>query len=121
MKMGRTGEAREPVVLIVEDEDSIRLSLRDYLTKKGYRIVVASEGVGAIRQLLDYEVDVIVSDYRMETLGGDYWIRFLRRYCSDIPTIVTSGFLQPDFRIPFPVLHKPYDYSELEAQICSAL
>ena len=32
-------------VLIVEDEDSIRLTLRDYLQNKGYEVVVASDGV----------------------------------------------------------------------------
>jgi len=105
------------LVLIVEDEDSIRLSLRDYLAKKGYDVLVASDGVGAIKQLLDYQVDIIVSDYRMEILGGDYWIRFLRAYCADTRIIITSGFLRPDFDIPFEVIYKPFDYGQLEARI----
>ena len=113
----RSENTSDPLILIVEDEDSIRLTLRDYLQKKGYRVVVASEGVGAIKQLLDNEVDFIVTDYRMDILGGDYWVRFLRRYCQEIPTIITSGFLQPEVKIPFPVLYKPYDYAELEARI----
>jgi len=105
------------LILIVEDEDSIRLSLRDYLAKKGYDVLVASDGVGAIKQLLDYQVDIIVSDYRMEILGGDYWIRFLRAYCADTRIIITSGFLRPDFDIPFEVIYKPFDYGQLEARI----
>jgi DNA-binding response OmpR family regulator len=109
------------LVLIVEDEDSIRLSLRDYLTRKGYEILVASDGVGAIKQLLDYEVDLIVSDYRMETLGGDYWIRFLKKYCLGARIIVTSGFLRPDFEIPYEVVYKPFDYEDLEARISAIL
>jgi DNA-binding NtrC family response regulator len=108
-------------VLIVEDEDSIRLTLRDYLKNKGYEVVVASDGVGAIKQLLDNPVGVIVSDYRMDILGGDYWIRFLKEYCTDKKTIITSGFLKPEFPIPFPVLYKPFDYSELEGMVSSAL
>jgi CheY-like chemotaxis protein len=108
-------------VLIVEDEDSIRLTLRDYLKNKGYEVVVASDGVGAIKQLLDNRVGVIVSDYRMDILGGDYWIRFLREYCTDKKIIITSGFLKPEFPIPFPVLYKPFDYSELEKMVASAL
>ena len=112
--MNQTNQVR---VLIVEDEDSIRLTLRDYLIKKGYSVMVASDGVGAIKQLLDNNIDIIVSDYRMDILGGDYWIRFLKRYCSDKKIIITSGFLKPDFPITFPVLYKPYDYSELEALI----
>ncbi len=100
-------------VLIVEDEDGIRLSLRDYLRKKGYQVLVASEGVGAIKQLLDNNIDVIVTDYRMELLGGDYWLRFLERFCGPQEVILTSGFLKSDRLLPYPVIYKPYDYGDL--------
>jgi DNA-binding NtrC family response regulator len=114
-------QKEQSCILIVEDEDSIRLTLRDYLKNKGHEVVVASDGVGAIKQLLDNRIGVIVSDYRMDILGGDYWIRFLREYCTDKSIIITSGFLKPEFPIPFTVLYKPFDYSELERMIASAL
>ena len=107
----------KPVILVVEDEDSIRLTLRDYLKKKGHEVIVASDGVGAIKQILDHRVDLVVTDYRMDILVGDYWIRFLREFCTNKKVIITSGFLQPEFPIPFPVVYKPYDYSELETMI----
>ncbi len=104
-------------LLVVEDEDSIRLTLRDYLSKKGYQVFVASDGVGAIKQLLDNDIDLIISDYRMDVLGGDYWVRFLKKYCADKKVIITSGFLRPEFPITFPVIYKPFDYSDLERAI----
>lgn len=104
-------------ILLVEDEDAIRLTLRDYLQRKGYSVLVASDGVGAIKHLLDDTIDVIVTDYRMEVLGGDYWIRFLQRFCPEKLVIVTSGFLRPEFPIPYEVLYKPFDYVELEEMI----
>ena len=110
-----------PVILVVEDEDSIRLTLRDYLRKKGHEVLVASDGVGAIKQILDHHVDLVVTDYRMDILGGDYWLRFLREFCPEKKIIFSSCFLQPEFPIPFPVVYKPYDYSELEALIRSTL
>ena len=109
------------LVLVVEDEDSIRLSLRDYLTKRGYEVLVASDGVGALKQLLDFDVDMIVSDYRMDVLGGDYWIKFLKKYCSSTRIIITSGFLRPDFEIPFSVIYKPFDYHDLETRIAALM
>lgn len=112
---------RDAAILIVEDEDVIRLTLRDFLQKIGYTVFVASEGTGAIQHLLDHDVDLIVSDYRMSVLGGQYWIRFLERYCKDIPVIITSGYLQPDFEISFPTVTKPYDYAELAAKIADLL
>ncbi|MCP4295890.1 MAG: response regulator [Proteobacteria bacterium] len=104
-------------ILIVEDEDEIRLTLREYLNRKGYDVFVASGGIGEIRQLLDHHVEVIISDYRMATLGGDYWIRFLDKYCKSQKIIITSGFLSPEVPVPFPVLYKPFDYSILEDMI----
>jgi len=112
---------KKATVLIVEDEDAIRLTLRDYLLGKGYTVFVSSDGVGAIKHLLDHGVDVIVSDYRMDILGGDYWIKFLSTYCKDKIIFITSGFLQPNFPIPYEVLYKPYDYAELEGMIAHAL
>jgi len=106
-------------ILIVEDEDAIRLTLRDFLKKRGFDVLVASDGVGAIKQLLDNEIDVILSDYRMDVLGGDYWIRFLKKYCADKRVIVTSGFVKPEFAIPFEVLYKPFDYGKLVELISS--
>jgi DNA-binding NtrC family response regulator len=109
------------VILIVEDEDAIRLTLRDYLKKKGYEVLVASDGVGAIKHMLDNQVDLIVSDYRMNVLGGDYWIKFLHTFCSNMKVFITSGFLRPDFSIPFPVLYKPFDYGKLAEMVAAAL
>lgn len=110
-----------PAILVVEDEDAIRLTLRDYLEKQGHRVLVASDGVGAIKQMLDNRVDVIITDYRMDILGGDYWIKFLKVYCGDKTVFITSGFLRPEFPIPFEVIYKPFDYAELEQRIQSAL
>lgn len=109
-------------LLLVEDEDAIRLTLREFLERKGYNVYVASDGVGAIRQLLDYDsIDMIISDYRMPSLGGDYWIRFLQKYCGDQKVLITSGFLSPEIPIPFPVIYKPFDYGELEERIARDL
>lgn len=108
-------------ILIVEDEDAIRLALRDYLVKKGYTVVVASDGAGAIEQLLDHKIDVIVSDYRMSTLGGHYWIRFLDRYCPDQKIIITSAYLDSDFEHTFPVIKKPFEFQDLLNHIESML
>ncbi len=115
------GKKEETSVLIVEDEDAVRLTLRDYLEATGYTVLVASDGVGAIKQLLDHTVHVIVSDYRMNVLGGDYWIKFLQKYCGEQTIFITSGFLRPEFSIPFEVLYKPFDYSDLETMVAQAV
>ena len=108
-------------ILVVEDDDSVRLTLRDYLKKIGHSVHVSSDGVGAIQQLLDHDVDVIVTDYRMNVLGGNYWIGFLERYCKDKIVIVDSAYLRQDLSVPFPVLEKPFDYASLAQLIDESL
>ncbi len=96
--------------------------MRDFLVRNGHEVLPASDGVGALKLLLDRtDIDIIVTDYRMNILGGDYWIKFLQRFCSDIPVIVTSGFLRPDFDIAYEVMYKPFDYNELEELIHKTL
>ncbi|MEW6564294.1 MAG: response regulator [Spirochaetota bacterium] len=107
----------EFVILLVEDDDDIRLSLRDYLKAKGFTVLVSSDGVGAIKILLDSKVDVILSDYRMDIFGGDYWVRFLHTFCPNIDVIITSGYLRPEFMVPYPVVYKPFDYAELASML----
>jgi len=104
-------------ILIVEDEDSIRIPLKDYLTRVGFSVLVASDGVGAIKHILDHSIGAIVTDYRMDILGGDYWVRFLHRFCPNQKVLLTSGFLKSDLPLPFEVLTKPYSFLELETKL----
>ena len=101
-------------ILLGEDEDDNRLSLRDFLKHQGFTVHVASDGIGAIKQLLDHAVDSIVTDYRMDGFGGDYWLRFLRSFFPDKKVIVTSGYVGPEATQSFPLVSKPFDYGLLE-------
>lgn len=114
---GDGGSEEPPLVLIVDDEDAVRLSLRDYLHRNGIATLVTSDGVGAIKLLIDHTVSAIVTDFRMPQLGGEYWIRFLERFCPGIPVIVMSGFLDTTMELPYPVVEKPFDYAELAALV----
>ena len=108
-------------VLLVEDDDAVRLTLRDYLIHKGYEVLVTSDGVGAIKILVDRDVAAIITDFRMDLLGGDYWIRFLRKFCPGLPVFVVSGFLDPETDIPYPCFPKPFDYETLEKRLAEVI
>ncbi len=113
--------ATQDYVLVVEDDDLIRLALKEYFTHVGLSVLLASDGVGAIKHLLDYPVKVIVTDYRMDTLGGDYWVRFLRRFCPEIKVLITSGFLDTAHDLEFETLAKPYSYEVLAERVRALL
>ena len=108
-----TGADSRLAVLLVEDDEQVRLGTKRFLQSKGMDTIVASDGLAAIKVLLDEKVDVIVTDYKMQVLGGDYWIRFLQKHYGDKKIIVVTGFLESDVSLPFPVVYKPFEYGKL--------
>src|SRR5258708_29426519 len=57
-------------VLVVDDEENIRLVLRTLLKKHGYEVEIAEEGEGALAALDSVDPDVILTDVRMPRVGG---------------------------------------------------
>jgi CheY-like chemotaxis protein len=57
-------------VLLVEDEESLRLVLRDLLEREGYTIVEAADGVQALEAIDRHDPDAIVLDLNLPRLDG---------------------------------------------------
>ncbi len=57
-------------VLVVDDEENIRLVLRTLLKKHGYEVEVADSGEAALALLDAFDPDVILTDVRMPRMGG---------------------------------------------------
>jgi len=57
-------------ILIVEDETSVRESLRDWLTDEGYRVVVAGEGDEALKLIEEQDFDTVLLDLRLPGKDG---------------------------------------------------
>ena len=57
-------------VLVVDDEENIRLVLRTLLKKHGYEVEVADGGEAALALLDTFGPDVILTDVRMPKMGG---------------------------------------------------
>lgn len=108
-------------ILVVEDEDPLRLNMKNFLTDHGFDVYVASEGLGAVQKLIDNDIDLIVSDYKMEIFGGNYWVKFLKKFCPDIKVLFISGFLDPNENFSYPILYKPFDLNDLIKKIKSLL
>jgi two-component system nitrogen regulation response regulator NtrX len=78
-------------VLIVDDESSIRESLRMVLEFEGYRIEEAANGVQALQIVRERPPDAIVLDIRMPEMDGLETLRNLRERGYEMPVIVVSG------------------------------
>src|SRR5579872_4662792 len=78
-------------VLIVDDEHAIRVVLKDLLESQGYIVATATDGIDAIRQLVEPLPDVILSDLNMPVMSGHEFMFVVRRRFPQIPVIAISG------------------------------
>lgn len=113
---GICSEIQELFVIVIDDEEDVRLSFEGLLLAWGCTVMVASTGEEAVRQIIEYgsNPDVIISDYRLQNneTGGDA-IAAVRAHCgSELPAIIVTGDIAPERlieidRLDMPVLHKP--------------
>jgi twitching motility two-component system response regulator PilH len=85
-------------ILIVEDDRSIRRYLEVILQRAGYCVVVAADGLEAMKAALTAAIDAVVTDAIMPHLNGYELCRFLRHHpkLSDLPVVLLSGFERAD-------------------------
>jgi DNA-binding response OmpR family regulator len=57
-------------VLIVDDEEVVRTSLRSHLAKLGYEVQEAADGEQAVEELLKDDFDLLICDILMPKKGG---------------------------------------------------
>ena len=90
--------ADEPCVLLVEDDRSLRRYLEVVLRRAGYDVVVAADGLEAMRVTLTTRVDLVVTDAIMPNLNGHELSRFLRStsHLSHIPIVLLSALEQKE-------------------------
>ncbi len=82
-------------ILVVEDNDFIRMQLLKFLSEEGYSVIEARSGKQAL-DLYAPHVTAIVSDVRMEPIGGFELIRKIRAGGSKTPTILVTSDQDPD-------------------------
>jgi twitching motility two-component system response regulator PilH len=80
-------------ILLVEDDRSLRRYLEVLLRRNHFDVLVAVDGIEAMRVTLTSPVDVVVTDAIMPNLNGYELVRFLRRtpQLSQIPIVLLSA------------------------------
>ena len=84
------------MILLVDDEENYRELIAKVLTKAGYAVLQAADGMGALSLLERSNLDLVISDILMPVLNGYALVARLREKWPDMPVILTTGFLSPD-------------------------
>ncbi|TPN39479.1 response regulator [Mesorhizobium sp. B2-3-3] len=108
-------------VLLVEDEDAVRMGGVRALTSRGYTVHEASSGVEALEvfEALGGKVDIVVSDVVMPEMDGPTLLGELRKRQPDIKFVFVSGYAEDAFARNLPAeahfgfLPKPFSLKQL--------
>ncbi len=108
-------------VLLVDDEDLVRMSTSDMLTDMGFEVIEVSSAEQALTLLDADGVDLVITDHLMPGMSGAELAREVRERSLDLPVLIVSGYAEIEGIAPhFPRLTKPFRQSEL-AEIISGL
>lgn len=123
---GKPGSvSTEMNILLVDDDEDIRLLVARMLRSQGHRVELANGGKQAMERLAQgASPDLVIMDQNMPGMDGVTVLSEIRKSHPTLPVLISSG--QPDiqewdcFRSPHvALLNKPFDHRELLAKLAT--
>jgi two-component system chemotaxis response regulator CheY len=116
-----------PTLLITDDDQAFRETLRDVFAPRGFATMMASDGSETLEIVRHHSVHLLLVDMHMPRLTGLDTIRQLRAAAVQTPCILMSARLDPQTVAAaqhegvFSVLSKPFSIRTLTALVAEAL
>jgi len=112
-------------VLLVEDEDAVRLFGARALRNKGYNVLEARSGEAALEIIGSHkgDIDLMITDVVMPRMDGPTLIRKIRGLRPDMKVIFISGYAEDEFRrrvdenAEIHFLPKPFSLKQLAGKV----
>ena len=112
-------------VMLVEDEDPVRIFGARALRNKGYKVLEARSGEGALEMIRDAgeKIDLLITDVVMPRMDGPTLIRRVRETYPDMKVIFISGYTEDAFRqrldsdTEIHFLPKPFSLKQLASKV----
>jgi len=108
-------------LLLVDDEETVRTVGRQMLERMGFVVVTATDGRGAMDLFRDQRkpIDCVIMDLTMPHMDGEEAFREMRRFKSDVPVVLSSGYHEQEVTQRFTgkglagFIQKPYTMASL--------
>lgn len=126
-RSGAGGPQDGPLVLLVEDDETLRVTTRLVLERHGFRVATAFDGINGLEQLEAVGPDVLVVDVVMPRMDGITFVRRAHERQPDVPAVVlTARDLPHDQLAGFEAgaddyVVKPFDGDVLAARLRAVL
>lgn len=107
-------------VLLVDDEDLVRMATADMLRDLGYTVVEAGSGAQALSALRSgLEASVLVTDYLMPGMSGAALVKEMRGAGYQLPSLIITAYANAGLDVPadVPKLAKPFRQADLAGRL----
>lgn len=112
-------------VLVIDDEELVRIVLEETLLAEGCRVTLASHGKQGLQCLQDASFDCVITDLRMPGLDGLEVLQWVREHQPDVDVIVLTGHGEVQAAVDamkagawdFLVKDIPFDGSQVKAAL----
>ena len=110
-------------IIVVDDELSIRESLRGWLQQDGYQVDTAADGLAALAKAQESHYDIMLIDVKMPKMDGLTLLKKIKETDSDIGIVMMTahGDIQDAVEAmklgAYDYLLKPFDLEELSLNI----
>lgn len=112
-------------ILVVDDEESIRLLYQEELRDAGYEVMTAKSGEEALLMVKENKPDLITLDIKMANMDGAAFLQLLREIHRDLPVIICTAYddYRQDFRLwaSDGFITKSSDITELKQKVSELL
>ena len=119
-------------ILLVEDEDAVRVVAERALSRAGYQVTTASDGEEGVEAVMARResgaamFDLIVSDVVMPAMDGPAMARAIRAVEPGLPVLFMSGYAEEQLRreIDIENMHfiaKPFSVSQIAGKVAGVL
>jgi len=114
-------------ILVIDDERSIRNTLKDILEYEKYEVDLAEDGIKALEKVKTAEYDIILCDIKMPGMDGIEVLEKLGEFTPDTPVVMISGHGNIDTAVDsikkgaFDYIEKPLDLNRLLITIRNAM
>jgi two-component system, sensor histidine kinase and response regulator len=109
----------EKTIIVIDDDDIIRLSCEQILQKSGYKVETFGNGYEGIERLRQIHPPLLVVDIKMPELDGFEVIKIVRKLDPDVVIVVITGYATIETAVDamkmgaYDFLPKPFTPSEL--------
>ncbi|HEU4958476.1 MAG TPA: response regulator, partial [Sphingomicrobium sp.] len=117
-------QPRKANILLVDDEDLVRLATAEMLRDMGHSVTEASSGTAALDQLsVGREFDLLITDYLMPGIRGSELVQEARERHPSLRALLLTGYanLAKGEAAGLPRLAKPFREGDLARVVASLL